>query len=233
MQIEGDIALNPYGFVHQLLKKAIDRYNLTFLENCRFVDVKESQEAQLASLETDDGIEEVPFQRILFATGYNPLDFLKLYLDKLQVNKTYVTISQKDISLDEEKDFLVWEMKDAYTYFRETFDSRLMIGGMDKEDGQLSEHDVNLHDQDLVDKTKDMINNPNFSFQPEYSYAALFGESEDGIPYMGTVPGNDKLFVICAAAGNGTIYSTIGSEAALLWAKGNDLSDYDLYRLNR
>ena len=233
MRIEGDIALNPYGFVHQLIQKAIDEYDLKVLEHTRFVDLESSEEGHLVRLETEEGEEEAVFDRILFATGYNPLDFLKPYLTKLQVNKTYVTVSQKDISLDEEKDFLVWEMKDPYTYFRETFDGRLMVGGMDKEDDQLQEEDVRLHDDDLVEQTKDMIQLDDFKFEPEYSYAALFGESKDGIPYMGTVPGDDKLFVICAAGGNGTIYSTIGSEMALLWAKGEDLSDYDIYQLNR
>ncbi|MET3618342.1 glycine/D-amino acid oxidase-like deaminating enzyme [Peptoniphilus olsenii] len=67
----------------------------------------------------------------------------------------------------------------------------------------------------------------------QYSYAAIFGESKDDLPYIGLHKNNKNIMAICGAGGNGTIYSTIASEFALDWLNGKDISDYDIFSLDR
>ena len=55
---------------------------------------------------------------------------------------------------------------------------------------------------------------------PTYSYAALFGESKDSLPYMGEDPEQPEVFIICGLGGNGTVYSAIASDIALAWMQG-------------
>lgn len=228
-----DIGLNPYGFVYRLIEKAIDDYGLQVYEGCGFVKVEDTPNGELVTIKKN-GVEiKREFKKVIFATGYNPPKMFKDKLNKLILFKTYVTVSKQNAEYDHEPDFLVWEVKNPYTYFRQTFDRRYMIGGMDVRDDTLKAEDTDKNTNELILKTKDMIDDKNIHIEPEYSYAAIFGESEDNIPYMGTDPDNPNLFVICGAGGNGTVYSTIASEMVLMWMRGEDLSDYEIFRLGR
>ncbi len=228
-----DIGLNPYGFVYRLIEKAIDDFGLHVHEDCSFEKVEDTPNGELVTIKKNGEEIKREFKKVLFATGYNPPQMFKDKLNKLILFKTYVTVSKKNEEYDHEPDFLVWEVRNPYTYFRQTFDKRYMIGGMDVRDDDLKEEDIDKNTNELISKTIDMIDDKDINIEPEYSYAAIFGESDDNIPYMGTDPDNPNLFVICGAGGNGTVYSTIASEMVLLWMKGEDLSEYEIFRLGR
>lgn len=228
-----DIGLNPYGFVYRLIEKAIDDFGLNVHEDCSFEKIEDTPNGELVTIKKNGEEIKREFKKVLFATGYNPPQMFKDKLNKLILFKTYVTVSKKNEEYDHEPDFLVWEVRNAYTYFRQTFDKRYMIGGMDVRDDDLKEEDIDKNTNELISKTIDMIDDKDINIEPEYSYAAIFGESDDNIPYMGTDPDNPNLFVICGAGGNGTVYSTIASEMVLLWMKGEDLSEYEIFRLGR
>lgn len=227
-----DINLNPYGFVYRILKHAIDNFGLSVIENAEFVDFKNKEDLVEGVIYIDNREIRKDFSKIILATGYYPPKFIKDKLEKVEIYKTYVVVTEKSEELKEEGKYLVWEVKDPYTYFKKTFENRLMIGGMDVLDDKITESDIHKHDDDLIKGTKEMIKDaPNL--KAEFSYSALFGESKDGIPYMGIDPENDKIFVICGVGGNGTVYSTIASEMALKWLKGEDLEEYDIFKIDR
>ncbi len=227
-----DINLNPYGFVYRLVEEAINKYDMSVIERAEFISLDELAEKPLVTLKIDGKEVVEEFDKVVFTTGYIPPDFLRVYLKNLKLVKTYVSVSQKDQRFEGEDKYLVWELEDPYTYFKKTFDERLMIGGFDEEDDHLYQYDSHKMDEDLIKKAQTMLAKDT-SLQPDFSYAALFGESKDNIPYMGPSPDNNDIFVICGIGGNGTVYSTIGSEMVLKWIEGKSLEDYDTFRLGR
>lgn len=114
---------------------------------------------------------------------------------------------------------MLWEKKDAYTYVRNTFDGRLMIGGRDRKSSTLTAADARKNRESLLRAAGTLVEGMNET-APTYSYAALFGESKDSLPYMGEDPEQPEVFIICGLGGNGTVYSAIASDIALDWMQG-------------
>lgn len=145
--------------------------------------------------------------------------------------KTYVAVSQS-IKIKDEEDLLIWEVKDAYTYLKKTFDSRLMIGGFDEKSNKLKEKDATKYKNDLIKGANSMFVDKK-DLKADYSYAALFGISKDELPYMGVDPENKDIFVVCGVGGNGTVYSKIASTMIIKWINNENLEDYESYKLGR
>lgn len=227
-----DINLNPFGFIHRILAHAIKHFGLSVIENTEFIEAQNLDHDLEITLQTDGVETKEIFSKLILATGYNPPEFIRDKLDKLEIYKTYVIVSDMHDDFEEESKYLVWEMKDPYTYFKKTFENRLMIGGMDVKSDTITKDDIGKYDKDLIEGTKGMIEDAP-KLKADYSYTALFGESKDKIPYMGVDPENENIFVVCGVGGNGTVYSTIASEMALKWMKDENLDEYDIFRLGR
>ena len=226
-----DINLNPYAFVLRLLKTAVDKYNLHIVEGVRFIKCEKVNIENIVTLEIAGKKVRKNYKKIVIATGYNPpKQFLKS-LKNIELYKTYVAVSQALEEKDYE-DLLVWEVKDAYTYFKKTFDNRLMIGGFDEKSDNIKNKDVGKRDRDLLRGARSMLVDK-YDLDICYSYAAIFGISKDNLPYMGVDPDNDDIFVICGVGGNGTVYSKIASTMVTKWIKDESLEEYQTYKLGR
>lgn len=228
-----DINLNPFGFVNRLIYKSINEYGLVVIENAKFKSLKQDSNSLDVIVELDGKKLNRNFNKVIFATGYNPPEFLLSNLNKLQLNKTYVTVSKNDVDIKEAGNFLTWEVKTPYTYFKKTFEDKVMIGGLDEEGEELIPEKIKSNESKLIELTKEMLIKKDITIEPEYSYTAIFGESEDDLPYMGVLPENNNIFVICGVGGNGTVYSTIASEIILKWLKNENLDGFDIFRLGR
>ncbi|MBM0046029.1 FAD-binding oxidoreductase [Anaerococcus sp. mt242] len=226
-----DINLNPYAFVLRLLKTASEKYNLDIVEGVRFIEAIKENCENIVSLEIAGEKLEKSYKKIVIATGYNPPVQLKKSLKNVEIYKTYVAVSQV-IDISDREDYLTWEVKDAYTYFKKTFDSRLMIGGFDEKGDKLKEKDAIKYEKDLI-KGANLMFVDKKDMTSEYNYAALFGISKDNLPYMGVDPDNKDIFVVCGVGGNGTVYSKIASTMISKWINGESLDDYETYRLAR
>lgn len=226
-----DINLNPYAFVLRLLKTAVDNYNLEIVEGVKFIKCEKINDENIVSLEIGGQEINKSYRKIVIATGYNPPDQFKKNLKNIEIYKTYVSVTNK-VEDKGYEDLLVWEVKDAYTYFKKTFDNRLMIGGFDEKSDTIKDKDVGKRDKGLEKGANSMLVEK-YNIETNYSYTALFGISKDNLPYMGIDPENDDIFVICGVGGNGTVYSKIGATMATMWIKGDSLEEYETYRLGR
>lgn len=226
-----DINLNPYAFVLRLLKTAVENYNLEILEGVKFIKCEKINDENIVSLEIGGQEINKSYKKIVIATGYKSPDQFKKNLKNVEIYKTYVSVTNK-VEDKGYEDLLVWEVKDAYTYFKKTFDNRLMIGGFDEKADTIKDKDVGKRDKDLEKGANSMLVEK-YNIETNYSYTALFGISKDNLPYMGIDPENDDIFVICGVGGNGTVYSKIGATMATKWIKGESLDEYETYRLGR
>lgn len=226
-----DINLNPYAFVLRLLKIASEKYNLEIVEGVKFIKAHKENNQNIVTLEIAGNKIKTSFKKIVIATGYNPPEQFQKSLENVEIYKTYVAVTNP-VEISDKEDLLVWEVKDAYTYFKKTFDSRLMIGGFDEIGDKLKEKDALKYKKDLVKSANSMFVEKK-QVHADYNYAALFGISKDNLPYMGINPENEDIFVVCGVGGNGTVYSKIASTMIIKWINNENLEDYESYKLGR
>ena len=66
-----------------------------------------------------------------------------------------------------------------------------------------------------------------------FSWAGTFGETDDGMPVIGSVPGTDRIHYALGYGGNGIVFSLIAAELLRDLCLGRDNPDLQLYRPDR
>jgi len=66
------------------------------------------------------------------------------------------------------------------------------------------------------------------SFVTDFTWAGTFGETKDGLPYIGTHPDFKRSYFVLGFGGNGITFSVTGMEMVSDWLKGkkHKLSSY-------
>ena len=107
---------------------------------------------------------------------------------------------------------LIWETKRPYIYLRTTSDDRILVGGGD-------EDFVNAHDRDaligdkgraLHRKLRQMF--PDIPAELSSSWAGTFGETKDGLPYIGPLKARSHVLHALCYGANGTNFAIIASD---------------------
>lgn len=227
-----DLALNPYDFVHRMIRHASRQHGLRVLEGTRYTSHKAHPSGGL-TIRMSRGDERLILRcpRLLFATGYAPPKSIKHKLTQLELYKSYVIVTEKatePLTLPG----MIWEKADPYTYVRNTFRQELMIGGKDKKGFILRPSDATRRKQALLQSTGTLVEGAEQE-NIAYSFAAIFGESKDDLPYMGVDPDQPEVFILCGLGGNGTVYSAIGADIALQWMKGKLDPAALIFRIDR
>ena len=213
MLTKNDVELNPMAFVLGLAEQASRDYGLKISEGTR---VAEGDIDLVCNRITVEDL-SVSFDRLILATGYAFYDLARAVMPKARLITTYAAVTSPFASLPAHGN-MFWENSRAYVYFRNSPDGRLIIGGGDEEDLELSEKKAEEKaDQLRVDVSAYLTDGP---IPPaEYSYEAIFGESEDGLPYIGPHPDHAQVYLIHGVGGNGTVYSAIAAGEVLKWAE--------------
>lgn len=74
---------------------------------------------------------------------------------------------------------------------------------------------------------------PHYNFIADFAWAGTFGQTKDGLPFIGEHPDFDNTYFVLGFGGNGITFSVVGMEiiSALLKSKTHPLSEY--YRFGR
>ncbi len=148
---------------------------------------------------------------VVFATGYQ---FLKaMEHPSHRIVSTWALASKPGVAhpawLDE---FLVWEGSDPYLYFRTTPDGRIIAGGED-EDSPTSHSDPKKMKRKMRlirQKLKTLMGID--IGEPAYDWAAPFGTTTTGLPFIDFVPGHKRIHAVMGFGGNGITFSMIASQ---------------------
>ncbi|MFB1081810.1 NAD(P)/FAD-dependent oxidoreductase [Jeotgalibacillus sp. JSM ZJ347] len=206
LMTHGDAEVNPFRLIRALFESAQTRgvkiYEHTPLESLKTEDGK-------YMLQTTEG--KIIADRVIYCTGYEAKSLADRFGGEL--NRTYAITTNPVEDLESWiYRAMIWETKRPYFYMRTTEDDRIIAGGLDED-----KMDADVSDEKLRDRGDRLINRikehfPDLDIQAEYLWSAAFGESEDGLPFIGKDPKQEGIYYCLGFGGNGTVYSKLGAK---------------------
>lgn len=181
---------------------------------------------------TTDYGNTIKAKKVIFCNGFESTEIIK---DKfVNLLSTYAIVGEQcDKKYNKELNgLLVWNTADPYIYMRTTDDNRILIGGEDEEFVNAQKRDALLFDKEkkLVRKIDKYL--PENHFRTDFVWAGTFGETKDGLPYIGEHPNFPSAYFVLGFGGNGITFSVIGMAMASDFLKGkkHELTEYFRFR---
>ncbi len=216
-------SVDAFRLAHDLLEYNQKR-GLKIFDKNELVRVEEKKGFNLVHLDTKAKIKA---KHIIYCIGYESANLIKeKFVDLLS---TYAIVSEVNQKLYEKyNDYLIWNTSDPYLYMRTTDDGRFLIGGEDEEFRNPQKRDELLGEKSLkLEKDFNKVFEDK-SFVTDFTWAGTFGETKDGLPYIGTHPDFKRSYFVLGFGGNGITFSVTGMEMVSDWLKGkkHKLSSY-------
>ena len=220
--------LDAYRLAHHLLQYNLRR-GLRVYDRTEVTQFEHQPNSVL--LHTDRGA-TISARRLVLAAGYEAQSMLKEKIVKLK--STYAFVTPPLASLQGWiKDYLYWESTRPYCYMRSTEDQRILFGGADDDF-----RNPTLRDASLPQKTEKLLARcgellPQLEFEADYTWAGTFGETQDGLPYIGASPEFPHAYFALGFGGNGITFSVIAAEMMPTLVKTGQHADADVFRFGR
>lgn len=221
-------SVDAFCLAHDLLgyhsKKGLQVFDKTELEKVSY-----ETDHVIAHLHTGATIKA---NHIVYCTGYETQELLPDKIVKLK--STYAMVSERMPHLSEAlANTLFWNTDSPYLYMRSTADGRLLVGGEDenfrnalKRDALLDRKEIKLH------KTFEKLV-PDVDFLTDFTWCGTFGETKDGLPYIGTHPKFQHSYFCLGFGGNGITFSVIGAQLIVEMLKGHSAPLAHYFRFGR
>jgi glycine/D-amino acid oxidase-like deaminating enzyme len=221
--------VDAYAFAHALLRDACER-GLRVFDRTEVTKVE--PEGRRVVIETSNGC-RVRADHVVFATGYESHAFLSKSVAKLI--STYAIVSEPMVTMHGwgEERCLIWEHAHPYLYLRTTPDGRIIVGGEDESFRNPVKRDALIPKKAavLADRFRALF--PNIPFETAFAWAGTFGETRDGLPYIGVHPQWPHCYFALGYGGNGITFSLIAAEIIRDTLLGRHNSNADLFRFDR
>lgn len=152
----------------------------------------------------------VEADRVVLATGYVMPDIVSDDLHRVASSWAIATVPQVPQALWPGP-ALVWEASEDYCYCRTTTDGRIVFGGQDEDfdDPDRREALGPAKTRALQARLHALI--PQASLDLDHTWSGAFGQTEDGLPLIGRVPGHPRLLAAYGYGGNGITFSFMAS----------------------
>jgi len=216
-------SIDAFCFAHELLlynqKKGLEIFDKTELTKVHY-------ENDFNTAEMESG-HKITTKKIIYCNGYESKELIRENFVKLK--STYAIVSEVDKNkFKKQEKALFWNTDSPYIYIRTTDDERLLIGG-----GDLNFKNEKVRDFLLQKKKKDLEKSakkvfPQYHFFTDFVWAGTFGETKDGLPYIGEHPKFPNSYFVLGFGGNGITFSVTGMEMVsyFLQNKLHPLSEY-------
>jgi len=129
---------------------------------------------------------------------------------------------------------LVWETARPYYYLRGTDDGRVIIGGLDEpyRDGDRRDAALARKWKPLLARAKRWL--PGRALVPAHAWAGVFGQTRDGLAYIGAHPRLDpRITFALGYGGNGITFSAVAAEVLAARVAGRRHRFADTFAFNR
>ena len=220
MQVDDQAKFNPVRYVHSLAME-FEKAGGMILQQCRVISADENENV---TIETNKGKYRGRF--LIYATHIPPGVNL-LHFRCVPMRSYAIAAILNNNAYPED---LLYDMYDPYNYYRsQEIDGRnyFIAGGYDHK---------TAHEENQEYRFLELESHVRKYFEVKeivYKWSSQYYESPDGLPYIGQLPGHNRIFTATGFGGNGMPYSTV---AALLLTRmiTNQASPFkDLYDPNR
>lgn len=216
-------SVDAFCLAHDLLYYN-QKQGLTVMDKTELVDTEYKKKEVIAKTSYGNRIVS---KKVIYCNGYESTQMIKEKFVKLL--SSFAMVSEQDSKLFKNlKNTLIWNTEDPYLYMRTTDDGRVLVGGQD-----LRFKNTLLREKVLPRQTKKLeeeINKyfPDFEYRIDFSWAGTFGETKDGLPYIGEHPDFPLSYWVLGFGGNGITFSVAGMQmvSAFLKGKEHDLSKW-------
>jgi glycine/D-amino acid oxidase-like deaminating enzyme len=181
----------------------------------------------------DDGL-EIEAKHVVLATGYVMPEFMKTDLHTTASSWAIATPPQTQPDALWRDGALIWEASEDYLYARTTLDNRIIIGGEDEDavtDPDERDALMPAKRDTLLRKLK--VLRPGANAEAEFIWSGAFGQTEDGLPLIGEVPGQPNLFAAYGYGGNGITFSFLASRIIGKMLAGHHEPWHDDFAIDR
>ena len=216
-------SVDAFILAHELLAFNVKK-GLQIFDKTEMKSVKDHPDFNEVS--TTEGF-KIKAKKIIYCIGYESKDLIKE--DFVQLKSTFAVVSEREKSVPGKLDkMLFWNTDEPYLYMRTTDDGRVLIGGGD-------EDFVNPQKRDKIigEKEKEILRNlkkvlPEYQFYSDFTWAGNFGETKDGLPYIGEHKKFKNSYFVLGFGGNGITFSVTGMEMASAFMKkeNHQLKEY-------
>ncbi|WP_421825939.1 NAD(P)/FAD-dependent oxidoreductase [Larkinella sp.] len=220
--------IDAYHFAHDLLRASVAKGLRVF----DHVEIKATdyEPNGVRVLTTDLALIET--RKVVYCTGYEAQEMLPEKVVKLK--STFAVVSEPLPELPPElRSVLLWDTQSPYLYLRTTDDNRVLVGGGDE-----PFKNALLRDK-LIDKKREMLTEkvrqlyPDLPFIPDLAWAGTFGETKDGLPYIGEHPAFPHSYFALGFGGNGITFSVTAAELIRDVLQGKKADELQWYRFGR
>lgn len=221
-------SVDAYRLAHALLE-ATTRGGGAVYDRTTVQSYQPSAEGTL--LLTDRG-PTVQARQVLIATGYEAQQMLREKI--VDLKSTYAVVTQPLDSLGSwNRDWIMWETKRPYLYLRTTSDNRMLAGGEDDNFRDPARRDRSLasKSQRLLTRLEELF--PELDLEIEFRWAGTFGETKDGLAYIGASPEYPTCHFALGFGGNGITFSSIAADLLSKVLTGQPAPELELFRFGR
>lgn len=216
-------SVDAFRLAHELLRYATEK-GLKIFDKTEMINFRSRKHFNELTTATKNTIKA---QKVIFCVGYESVDLIKEKFVNLK--STFAVVSEENLMkfshLDET---LFWNTDQPYLYMRTTQNGRLLIGGGDENFSNPQKRDRLLEkkEQSILKNLKKW--SPKIDFTPDFSWAGTFGETKDGLPYIGTHKKFPNSYFVLGFGGNGITFSVAGMKMASAYLKNqtHPLSEY-------
>lgn len=216
-------SVDAFKLAHELLaysaNKGLKIYDKT--------EMKSVQNKKGFSIVTTTENCTIKAKKIIYCVGYESVNLIKeKFVNLMSTYAISSEINPEKLNLLENT--LFWNTDSPYIYMRTTDDNRLLIGGGDEDF-----RDPAKRDQLLDKKEKEILKvlkkiSPDYQFYTDFVWAGTFGETKDGLPYIGAHEKHPNAYFVLGFGGNGITFSVTGMAMASAFLKNekHPLNEY-------
>jgi glycine/D-amino acid oxidase-like deaminating enzyme len=220
--------LDAHRLTHALLASA-KAHGARIFDRTRVEEVEPEEHG--VRLKTDRGC-VVRATHAVFATGYESQEFLPRRV--LRLKSTFALASEPLTAFPGWwEQCLIWETARPYLYLRTTDDGRALVGGEDDPFRNPNRRDrlVDKKTDRLAERFREMF--PSIELTVDYRWAGTFGETKDGLAYIGAIRQMPHCHFALGFGGNGITYSIVAAEIIRETLAGRTHPDAHLFRFDR
>lgn len=219
--------LDPVRLTRALLTRAMGRGSL-LLSRTPARDVR--QEGSGLAVVTERG--ETRARWVIYAMGYEMPASLREGMVALHTTYALVTEPLEDLG-PWKGDCIVWETGRPYFYMRATEDCRVMIGGADTpfKDAAWRDRLMPARTRRLEQQIEKWL--PSIETQTAFVWAGTFGDTRDGLPYIGPMPDCPQALYALGYGANGITFGAVAAKIIRDLCLARATGDAELFRLDR